>query len=328
MNKVWNRVKNNKYLKSLGPVGVLIGILLFMFISTPEFRSVANLTQVLLSASVYMLLAMGMSFVIIIGGIDLSVGSIVGLTGGITCITMTMFHIPLGFALICGALCGLACGFINGLLVTKLGLIPFIATLGGQWIYRGILKLLNNGATITVRGAVNDETMDMMLFLGNGRFLGIPIPVYVVAVVAIILTFLLKKTTYGRSVYAIGSNTETARMAGINVKRVQLMTFSLAGLLSGIAGLVMLSRMISAQTNTGAGYEFEGIFASVIGGVSMAGGEGNVLGALIGALIVAILRNGLNLNGVNSFWQQVILGILIVLVVYIDSLRTRKKSAF
>ena len=117
-------------------------------------------------------------------------------------------------------------------------------------------------------------------------------------------------------------------MAGINVKRVQLITFSLAGLLSGIAGLVMLSRMISAQTNTGEGYEFEGIFASVIGGVSMAGGEGNVLGALIGALIVAILRNGLNLNGVNSFWQQVILGILIVLVVYIDSLRTRKKSAF
>ena len=158
--------------------------------------------------------------------------------------------------------------------------------------------------------------------------MGIPIPVYVVAVVAIILTFLLKKTTYGRSVYAIGSNTETARMAGINVKRVQLITFSLAGLLSGIAGLVMLSRMISAQTNTGEGYEFEGIFASVIGGVSMAGGEGNVLGALIGALIVAILRNGLNLNGVNSFWQQVILGILIVLVVYIDSLRTRKKSAF
>ena len=174
MNKVWNRVKNNKYLKSLGPVGVLIGILLFMFISTPEFRSAANLTQVLLSASVYMLLAMGMSFVIIIGGIDLSVGSIVGLTGGITCITMTMFHIPLGFALICGALCGLACGFINGLLVTKLGLIPFIATLGGQWIYRGILKLLNNGATITVRGAVNDETMNMMLFLGNGRFFGYP----------------------------------------------------------------------------------------------------------------------------------------------------------
>lgn len=157
--------------------------------------------------------------------------------------------------------------------------------------------------------------------------LGIPVPVYFVAVAAALLTFLLKKTTFGRSVYAVGSNAETARMSGINVQRIKLLVFTLTGAMAGLAGMIMITRMTSAQVNSGEGYEFEGIFAAVVGGVSMAGGEGSVLGAVVGALIVAVLRNGLNLNGVNSFWQQVILGVLIVLVVYADSLRTKKKRA-
>lgn len=327
MKEFWNKIKRSKKLDSLGPIGIAVVILVVLFISTPTFRSASNFTQILLSASVYMMLSMGMTFAIIIGGIDLSVGSIVGLSGGVTCLSIIMFNLPLWVALLCGFATGVICGFLNGVMVTKLGLISFIATLGGQWIYRGVLKLLNNGATITLRGAVSDQTMNAMAFLGNGRILGIPIPVYLVVIMAAFMTFLLKKTTFGRSVYAVGSNIETARMSGINVKRIQLLVFTLTGAMAGLAGLIMIARMGSAQVNTGEGYEFEGIFASVVGGVSMAGGEGNVLGALVGALIVALLRNGLNLNGVNSFWQQVILGVLIVLVVYADTLRTKKSRA-
>lgn len=320
------KMLNNKKLSGLGPISILVVAMLLLFIITPTFRNVANFTQILLSASVYMLLSMGMTFAIIIGGIDLSAGSIVGLTGGLVCTAMLTFHLPLPLALLFGVLSGAVCGLINGLLITRLGLIPFIATLGGQWIYRGVLKLLNNGATITLRGNIPDETLDFITHLGNGKLLGIPIPVYLVLVMAIFLNFLLKHTVFGRSVYAVGSSPETARMSGINVERVKTLVHTLAGMMAGLAGIVMLCRMVSIQSNTGEGYEFEGIFAAVVGGVSMAGGEGSVLGAVVGALIVAVLRNGLNLNGINSFWQQVILGILVVIVVYADTVRTRKKT--
>ncbi len=274
-----------------------------------------------------MMLAMGMTFVIIAGGIDLSVGSIVGLSGGVVFILLTTFKMNLWLALLIGVLCSALCGLLNGAAVTKLGLIPFIATLGGQWVYRGILKLLNNGGTISIRNIAPEEAVSKVSFLGSGRLLGIPVPVYVVAFFAVLLTFLLKRTTYGRSVYAIGSNKEAAAMSGINVKLVTLKTFILAGIMAGIAGILLASRMVSVQSSAGTGYEFEGIFSAVVGGVSMAGGEGSVLGAIVGALIVATLRNGLNLNGINSFWQQVILGILIIVVVYVDSLKTKKRAS-
>ena len=327
MNERLKKLSSRKGMDSLGPIGILLVIVAILFATTPSFRSANNLTQILLSASVYMMLSMGMTFAIIIGGIDLSSGSIVGSVGGVICTLMLKLGLPLGIALLGGVLTGALCGYINAILVTRLGLIPFIATLGGQWIYRGVLKLLNNGATISLRGNISKEAMKAMHFLGNGKVLGIPVPVYFVAVAAALLTFLLKKTTFGRSVYAVGSNAETARMSGINVQRIKLLVFTLTGAMAGLAGMIMITRMTSAQVNSGEGYEFEGIFAAVVGGVSMAGGEGSVLGAVVGALIVAVLRNGLNLNGVNSFWQQVILGVLIVLVVYADSLRTKKKRA-
>ena len=198
---------------------------------------------------------------------------------------------------------------------------------GGQWVYRGALKLLNNGATITLRGTISDEALATLTYIGNGKFLGIPVPVYLVLVMAIALNFVLRHTVFGRSVYAVGSNAETAKMSGINVQKVKLLAQSITGLMAGMAGIVMLCRMVSIQANTGEGYEFEGIFASVVGGVSMAGGEGTIFGAVIGALVVAVLRNGLNLNGINSFWQQVILGVLVLVVVYVDTRKTKKKRS-
>lgn len=325
MKSLLSNEKYKKLVNSLGSVGILMLILLVLWISTPTFRSAANLTQTLLSASVYMLLSMGVSFIIITGGIDLSLGSIVGLAGGLFCIFLTWKE-SLLFAVVGTIFVGIICGMINGFMITKMELIPFIATLGGQWIYRGILKLLNNGATITLRGVVSEDTVKAVDFIGNGRILGLPVPVYIVFLCGVVLTFILKKTIFGRSIYAIGSNVEAARMSGINVNRIKFVTYMLGGALAGLAGMIMTCRMLSAQSNTGQNYEFEGIFAAVVGGVSMAGGEGTVVGALIGAAIVAVLRNGLNLNGINSFWQQVILGVLIVLVVYADSRRTKKKS--
>ena len=315
-----NKLLNQKKLSGLGPIGIFAASMIILFIITPSFRSMANFTQILLSASVYMLLAMGMSFAIIIDGIDLS-------AGGIACMAMTYLNLPVPVALILGVLVGAVCGLINGLLITKLDLIPFIATLGGQWVYRGALKLLNNGATITLRGTISDEALATLTYIGNGKFLGIPVPVYLVLVMAIALNFVLRHTVFGRSVYAVGSNAETAKMSGINVQKVKLLAQSITGLMAGMAGIVMLCRMVSIQANTGEGYEFEGIFASVVGGVSMAGGEGTIFGAVIGALVVAVLRNGLNLNGINSFWQQVILGVLVLVVVYVDTRKTKKKRS-
>ena len=322
MMGVYEKFKNNRYLKTLGPIGILLFIFIFMFISTPTFRSPMNILQILLSSSIYILLAMGMSFVIITGGIDLSLGAIIGLVGGL--FSFAMMTMPLWMAMIVGVLVGVACGILNGFMVTVMGLAPFIATLGSSWIFRGILLLLNNGAIITVRGVIDRETLQTLNFIGNGRTFGIPNPIYVVVVLAIALAFLLSKTVYGRSVYATGSNPEAARMSGINIRSVKWKTYILAGTLAGIAGVILMARMQVTQPNTGQGYEFEGIFSAIIGGISFAGGEGNVLGAVVGAVIVAILRNGLNLNGINSFWQQVILGVLVIVIVYVDTLKTKK----
>jgi ribose transport system permease protein len=178
--------------------------------------------------------------------------------------------------------------------------------------------------TVTIRRSVPKDVEDSLTYLGAGRFLGIPVAVYIFVILAVILSFILRRTTFGRSLYAVGSNPEAARMSGINNKMTIFHSFILADALAGLAGVLLAARMVSVQSNSGDGYEFEGIFASVIGGTSMAGGEGTVLGALVGACVVALLRNGLNLNGVNSFWQRVILGVIIVIAVYIDTIRTRR----
>lgn len=319
----YKKISENRLIKALGPFSVLIVITLIFSILTPTFRTPANLASVGLSASVYVILAMGMTFVIISGGIDLSLGSIVGLAGAFCCILLKM-QMPVWAAALGGMLMGMVCGAINGFMVTWMGLLPFIATLGGQWIFRGVLLVMSGGATVTVRSDITKQVLDDFIFLGSGRILGIPVPVYIFAVLGIALSFLLKHTTYGRSLYAIGSNPEAARMSGIHNNRIKFKTYVLAGTLAGLSGVLLAARMVSMTSGGGNGYEFEGIFATVVGGTSMSGGEGSVLGAICGAFVVAILRNGLNLNGINSFWQQVILGGIIVIAVYVDTLRTRK----
>ncbi len=322
-------MKNSKFLKGLkgsrilGPVTILVVIMMFLFITTPPFRQSYNLTSLILSAAVYVMVAMGASIVIIGGGIDLSLGSIVGLAGAACCLFIRM-NIPLIPSIIAAVLVGGICGAVNGFMVTVMGLIPFIATLGGMWIYRGILMILTNGQTIAVRAYASEESLNSFVKFGSGSVLGIPIPAYVFAAVALILSFMLRKTVFGRNIYFLGSNPDAASMSGINVTKIKFLAYVITGMLGGLAGAMLAGRLVSMPTNGGNGYEFEGIFASVLGGIRMAGGEGGMLGAIVGAIIVACIRNGLNLNGIDAFWQQVILGVIIVMAVFYDTVRTKK----
>ena len=318
------RIKS-MYSKAIAaPLTVFVVILLILTLTTPVFRSIANLTQIMLSASIYVVIAMGMSFVLICGCTDLSTGSVVGLAGCITCIALRDWQVSLQIAILCGLAAGAASGVLNGVMVTRMHLLPFIATLGSQWIFRGIIKLVTNGQTVSLRGYVPNEMIDSVYFIGSGRILNIPTPVYIWVVIAVLLWFLLKNTVFGRYVYSVGSNSEAARMSGINVEKITFFCYIIADMLAAVGGILLMSRLVSIQINAGEGYEFEGIFATVIGGTSLAGGEGSIPGAIIGAFIVATLRNGLNLNGVNAFWQQVILGVIIILTIWFDTVKNRK----
>lgn len=319
--------KLRKVTSALGPFTIVIIIALFFSLTTPTFPTIKNILTLCQSASLYVMMAMGLSFVLICGATDLSAGSVVGLCGVICALMMRNFNLPVVVAVLIALLCGTLCGIINGILITKLGLVPFIATLGTQWIFRGACNILGKGSSVSVRDAVNKELASQFYRIGGGRIWGIPTPIYVFIICGIVLSFLLKKTVFGRDLYAVGSNSEAARLSGINVTKTQMIAYMICDTMAALAGITLASRMSAGQTAAGTSYEFEGIFASVIGGVSLAGGEGNVLGAILGAFVVAILRNGLNLNGVSSFWQQVILGILIVCAVYVDVRRVKLQKA-
>ena len=322
-----NKLLNQKNLSGLGPIGIFAASMIILFIITPSFRSMANFTQILLSASVYMLLAMGMSFAIIIDGIDLSAGSIVGLTGGIACMAMTYLNLPVPVALILGVLVGAVCGLINGLLITKLDLIPFIATLGGQWVYRGALKLLNNGATITLRGTISDEALATLTYIGNGKFLGIPVPVYLVLVMAIALNFVLRHTVFGRSVYAVGGNSYSANMLAINVKRTKFLAHLICGILAGIGGFVYFLHVGSGSPSHASGAEMNAIAASIIGGTMLTGGVGNIIGTFFGVLSLSTIKNIVSSLGLDeAWWTNITVAGMICLFLVIQSLVLSRKN--
>ena len=292
---------------------------------TPNFRSISNVVQITLSAACYVILAMGLSCVLISGATDLSAGSIVCLSGMSCCILVRDYNASLEMGILAGLLTGILCGLLNGLLVTKLELVPFIATLGTQWIYRGLANIVSEGRPVSIRDVADPLMAERFYFIGGGRIGILPTPVWIFIVVGLVLSFLFTKTVYGRDLFAVGSSSEAARLSGINVLRTKIIAFMLCGGLSALAGIMLAARLTSAQTNAGDGYEFEGIFASVIGGVSMAGGEGTIFGAMCGAFFVAILRNGLNLNGISTFWQKVVMGAIIIVAVYIDTRRVHMK---
>lgn len=277
----------------------------------------SNILNVLRQVSINALIAFGMTFVILTGGIDLSVGSILALTGAVTAGMMASGVDPI-LAMLLGLFLGAVLGAINGVIIAKGKVAPFIATLATMTIYRGLTLVYTEGRPISGLG-------DSMAFqmLGKGYFLGIPIPVVTMLISFGILYFILKKTTFGRRVYAVGGNEEASVLSGINADRIKIYVYSLVGALAALASLILTSRLNSAQPTAGQMFELDAIAAVVLGGTSLTGGRGWIVGTLIGALIIGVLNNGLNLIGVSSFFQQVVKGAVILLAVLLD----RKKTA-
>ncbi|MCC4722316.1 ABC transporter permease [Salinicoccus sp. RF5] len=293
----------------------LVGLTLLVIVITimnQQFLSPDNLLNLLRQVSINGLIAFGMTFVILTGGIDLSVGSILAFSSAMTALLITSGIDPV-FAMLLGCVVGLLAGAVNGLLVTVGGMAPFIATLATMTIYRGATLVVTDGRPITGLG-------DSLLFqmFGKGYFFGIPVPAVTMIVIFIILYIVLNKTIFGRRTYAIGGNETAAALSGIKVNRTKIMIYALSGLMSAIAGIILASRLDSAQPTAGETYELDAIAAVVLGGTSLMGGKGRIVGTLIGVLIIGVLNNGLNLIGVSSFYQQIIKGLVIVIAVLID----------
>jgi ribose transport system permease protein len=299
------------------PFASLVAIFVALSISSPYFLTVGNLSSVVRQTAVITLMAIGMTVVMASGGIDLSVGSVVALTGvaGTLLIEAGYTTFP---ALFLAMACGLLCGFLNGLAANFLRIPPFIATLGTLGIYRGITLMVTNGI------AVANLSRDFG-WLAAGNVLGaVPVPLVFVVCAAALVHLILKRTKMGRYAYAIGSNSEAARCSGIPIRGYSAAIYALCGGLTGVAGMIEAARVVTGQPTAGEGYELRVIAAVVIGGGSLSGGQGTVLGTVVGSLIMGLLSNGCNLLGVSPFLQQVIIGSVIVLAVTLDEYQRRK----
>lgn len=274
------------------------------------FLNWSNLSQVIRALSFIAIMAVGQSPVIISGGIDLAVGSLLGLSGVVTAVLLTM-GVNVTVTIFAGLAVGLASGLINGVIITKAKLPPFIVTLGSMSMVRGLAFAITGGETIR-------SLPPEFLTIGQGNILEIPIPILMMAVVALVVGFFLRSSTWGRYVYAIGGNEQAAMYSGVNVDRVKLIVYGLSGLCAGIAGVLFTSRFGVGQSTAGLGYELDVIAAAVIGGISLSGGRGTILGAIIGSLLMGILRNGLVLLNVSPYWQQFAIGAVIILAVILD----------
>lgn len=308
---------NKRFLEKFAPFGALILMIIVFSIICPPFRTINNVLTVGTQTSIIALTGIGVTFVIITAGIDLGIGSVVALAGVSTGLAMSA-GCPSLPAILLGLVVGIVCGLFNGFVITKMNLPPFIATLGTQMIARGTALYITNAAPITV----TEPFFDLL----GGTIPGtiIPVPVIIMILVALIFGFVLNKTRLGRYAYAIGSNEEAARLSGLNITKAKFMLYAIGGLLAALAGIVLASRLSTAQATAGNNYELDAIAAAVIGGTSLMGGVGTIMGTMIGAFIIGVLRNGLNMLGVSSFVQTIVIGGVLILAVYIDQLRSKK----
>lgn len=305
-------------LQRLLPFLTLIVLFVALTIATPHFLTAINLASVARQTAVINIMALGMTLVIITGGIDLSVGSILAIAGLFG--TMGIKDgLPIPIAIFIGIAAGLLCGFLNGLMITQLRINPFIVTLGTLEAFRGLALVVSKGLPV-------HEIPDSFSFLGDGNLLGIPFSLWVLAVCSVLMHLVLEHTKLGRYAFAIGSNSAAAYYAGVPIKFHLTAVYAIAGMLAGLAGMIEASRLMTGQPTAGQGYELQAIAAVVIGGGSLQGGEGSVVGTLVGAFIIGLLSNGSDLLGVNPYWQQVIIGAVIIAAVAFDELRKRKLS--
>lgn len=300
--------------------GALVGLIILciaLFIATPVFLTVPNIINIGIQAAVVAIMAFGMTFVIVTSGIDLSVGSVAALSAMVSAWMFSNVGLPGWLTLIIGLLIGLLAGAASGLAIAYGKLPAFIATLAMMSVARGLTLVISGGTPVATSGAVNHLGAD----LGP-----IPVPVIMLALAGVVCWFILSRTVLGRSLYAIGGNEEAARLSGIPVRRILVAVYALAGLFAGLAGLVLAGRLSSAQPQAGLGYELDAIAAVVIGGASLSGGSGKASGTFIGAVLLAVIRNGLSILNVSSFWQQVVIGCVIALAVGFDVFRSKKES--
>ena len=298
-----------------GGILVLLIFIAVLILTTNEFLTLTNLDNLVRQVAVFAILSVGELFVILTAGIDLSVGSVLGLSGGVTALLLAS-GVPIPLTIVAGLGVGLIVGLLNGLLVTRMGLPPFIATLGMLGIARGLVLLLTGAKTVA-------PLPDAFNAIANGFFLGLPSLFWILIVVAVIAAFVLGRTVFGRYVYAVGSNAESARLSGVPVNWVLLAVYSISGLLAGFAGILTTSRLGAGIPTAGTGYELQAIAGAVIGGASLSGAKGRAIGAVLGALIMGLLANGGNLLGIDPFYLQIAIGLLIILAVYFDHLQGR-----
>jgi ribose transport system permease protein len=316
---VKTRRLNKALLMRLAPLFSLVLLVIFFSFSSPFFFNTENIMTIALQTSVIGIMAIGVTYVIITSGIDLSLGSVVAFSGVVVGLCAS-YSMPLIVCVVAGMLAGGLCGCINGFLVTRAAIPPFIATLGLMMSVRGINMVMTDGR------AIYFSDYPMFKMLAQGRLFDVlPYPVFYLLIIALVAAWILKKTVIGRYVYAVGSNEVAAHLSGIKVQRVKIFVYAFCGLLTGIAGVILASRLNSGQPTVGVGYELEAIAAVVIGGTSLMGGVGTIGGTIIGAFIMSVLKNGLNLMGVSQFWQMVAMGIVVIAAVYLDTLRKKMR---
>jgi ribose/xylose/arabinose/galactoside ABC-type transport system permease subunit len=318
LSSIAQRINPRELVSRSGPLGGLILLCIVMTILSPYFLTFDNAFNVGTQIAVVAILALGQTFVIVSGGIDLSVGSVLGLSGIVFGWTTAVANQPLPVALALGLGAGAVAGLTNGLLITLGNLPPFIATLAMLSAARGLALVISGGQPLNPIPAAIQT-------LGSGDLFGlVPLPVILMLIMWAFTIGILRSTYPGRCMYAIGGNEEASRLSGINVSRQKLFIYTLSGFFAAIAGVLLAARLASAQPQAGFTFELDAIAAVVIGGASLAGGVGTASGTLVGALILGVLRNGLNLLNVSAFWQQVVIGVVIALAVMTDTLRRRK----
>jgi len=304
--------RQKETLQKYGPFLALIAVCIGLAFLSPNFLSVSNSFDVMRQVSINAVIAFGMTLTILLGGIDLSVGSILAVSSVLAAMTMKGGHgagLAAGIALLAGA----AMGSLNGVVIAKGKVAPFIATLGTMTLLRGAALVLSNGSPIS------GFPSQLFAMLGGGYVARlIPVPVVLMLAMFAVFWFVLRRTVFGRHVYATGGNAEAAKLSGVNTDRVQILVYTVSGAMAALAGVVLTSRLDSAQPTAGAGYELDAITAVVLGGTSLAGGRGWIFGTLVGALLIGVLNNGLNLMGVSAFYQQVVKGSVILLAVLLD----------
>ncbi|CAE6970500.1 Ribose import permease protein RbsC [Paraburkholderia nemoris] len=299
--------------------GIVCGLVLLCVLFTvlsSNFLTLANLLNIVMQVSIIAILGFGMTYVLLLGDIDLSVGAVMALVGTIAAFAMQHGLHP-ALAVVVAMVAGLVLGLVNGTLTAMLTIPSFIVTVATMGVFRGLAYITSAGVPISI-----DD--DRFAALGNATFLGIAIPIWILGILLVVNHFVLSKTVFGRKAYLAGGNREAALYSGINVKRLRIVIFMISGLMASIGGVLMTSRLYSAQPNAGLGYELDAIAAAVLGGTSLSGGYGTIAGTLIGALIIGVINNGMNLLSVPYFYQLIVKGVVILVAVCID-VQTKKR---